>query len=165
MNDSPCHCSRRRSQSGRPQRCRSRRLVRTLRSPAIDAADIYLQSSRLQSWVLRMASSRMRNFPIDQALASGPSPVKRPLSDLDELQLPPWTAASARAITGGRTRGGPRRQRADDEAPLRAARPDREHRRRGQSRAATSGRRRGAAYHTTCEPIVTASSRCRTHST
>ena len=44
------------------------RLAGALHSPAIDAADIYFQSSRLQSWVLEDGIIKEGSFSIEQGV-------------------------------------------------------------------------------------------------
>ncbi|MGB5737225.1 MAG: metalloprotease TldD [Thiohalocapsa sp.] len=80
------------------------RLIGALRSPAIDAADIYFQSSRLQSWVLEDGIIKDGNFHIDQGAGiRAIAGEKTGFAYSDELQLPALeqAASAARAIAGG----------------------------------------------------------------
>jgi TldD protein len=80
------------------------RLIGALRSPAIDAADIYFQSSRLQSWVLEDGIIKDGNFHIDQgAGVRAIAGEKTGFAYSDELQFPALeqAASAARAIAGG----------------------------------------------------------------
>jgi TldD protein len=77
------------------------RLLGQLRSPSIDAADIYFQSSRLQSWVLEDGIIKDGNFNIEQgAGVRAVSGEKTGFAYSDELQLPALlqAAQAARAI-------------------------------------------------------------------
>jgi TldD protein len=77
------------------------RLLGQLRSPGIDAADIYFQSSRLQSWVLEDSIIKDGNFSIEQgAGVRAVSGEKTGFAYSDELQLPALlqAAQAARAI-------------------------------------------------------------------
>jgi len=77
------------------------RLIGQLRSPSIDAADIYFQSSRLQSWVLEDGIIREGSFSIEQgAGVRAVSGEKTGFAYSDELQLPALLQATqaARAI-------------------------------------------------------------------
>jgi TldD protein len=77
------------------------RLIGQLRSPSIDAADIYFQSSRLQSWVLEDGIIREGHFSIEQgAGVRAVSGEKTGFAYSDELQLPALLQATqaARAI-------------------------------------------------------------------
>jgi TldD protein len=77
------------------------RLLGQLRSPSIDAADIYFQSSRLQSWVLEDSIIKDGNFNIEQgAGVRAVSGEKTGFAYSDELQLPALlqAAQAARAI-------------------------------------------------------------------
>ncbi|MEJ2386958.1 MAG: metalloprotease TldD [Chromatiaceae bacterium] len=77
------------------------RLLGQLRSPSIDAADIYFQSSRLQSWVLEDSIIKDGNFDIEQgAGVRAVSGEKTGFAYSDELQLPALlqAAQAARAI-------------------------------------------------------------------
>ncbi|WP_295541685.1 metalloprotease TldD [uncultured Thiohalocapsa sp.] len=80
------------------------RLVGALHSPAIDAADIYFQSSRLQSWVLEDGIIRDGNFNIEQGAGlRAIAGEKTGFAYSDELQFPALAQAAeaARAIAGG----------------------------------------------------------------
>jgi TldD protein len=77
------------------------RLLGHLRSPSIDAADIYFQSSRLQSWVLEDGIIKDGNFNIEQgAGVRAVSGEKTGFAYSDELQFPALlqAAQAARAI-------------------------------------------------------------------
>ena len=77
------------------------RLLGQLRSPSIDAADIYFQSSRLQSWVLEDGIIKDGNFNIEQgAGVRAVSGEKTGFAYSDELQFPALlqAAQAARAI-------------------------------------------------------------------
>lgn len=79
------------------------RLVGALHSPAIDAADIYFQSSRLQSWVLEDGIIRDGNFNIEQGAGlRAIAGEKTGFAYSDELQFPALAQAAeaARAIAG-----------------------------------------------------------------
>jgi len=80
------------------------RLLGALHSPAIDAADIYFQSSRLQSWVLEDGIIRDGNFNIERGAGlRAISGEKTGFAYSDELQLPALeqAARAARAIASG----------------------------------------------------------------
>ena len=80
------------------------RLIGALHSPAIDAADIFFQSSRLQSWVLEDGIIKDGNFHIDQgAGVRAIAGEKTGFAYSDELQFPALeqAACAARAIAGG----------------------------------------------------------------
>ena len=84
------------------------RLVGALHSPAIDAADIYFQSSRLQSWVLEDGIIRDGNFNIEQGAGlRAIAGEKTGFAYSDELQFPALAQAAeaARAIAGGGSEG------------------------------------------------------------
>jgi len=84
------------------------RLIGALHSPAIDAADIYFQSSRLQSWVLEDGIIKDGNFHIDQgAGVRAIAGEKTGFAYSDELQFPALeqAASAARAIAGGGREG------------------------------------------------------------
>jgi TldD protein len=77
---------------------------RRLHSPAIDAADIYFQASRLQSWVLEDGIIKDGNFNIEQgAGVRAIAGEKTGFAYSDELQFPALeqAAVAARAIAGG----------------------------------------------------------------
>jgi TldD protein len=79
------------------------RLLGALHSPAIDAADIYFQSSRLQSWVLEDGIIRDGNFNIEQGAGlRAIAGEKTGFAYSDELQFPALAQAAdaARAIAG-----------------------------------------------------------------
>ena len=85
------------------------RLLGQLKSPTIDAADIYFQSSRLQSWVLEDGIIKDGNFSIEQGAGiRAVSGEKTGFAYSDELQLPILlkAAQAARAIarSGGEGR-------------------------------------------------------------
>ncbi|MCG6863167.1 MAG: metalloprotease TldD [Chromatiaceae bacterium] len=83
-------------------------LLENLRSPSIDAADIYFQSSRLQSWVLEDGIVKEGHFNIEQgAGVRAISGEKTGFAYSDELQLPALLQATqaARAIARGGTEG------------------------------------------------------------
>jgi TldD protein len=80
------------------------RLLGQLRSPSIDAADIYFQSSRLQSWVLEDGIIKEGNYNIEQgAGVRAISGEKTGFAYSDELELPALLQATqaARAIARG----------------------------------------------------------------
>jgi TldD protein len=84
------------------------RLIGALQSPAIDAADIYFQSSRLQSWVLEDGIIKDGNFHIEQGAGlRAVAGEKTGFAYSDELQFPALeqAAAAARAIAGGGREG------------------------------------------------------------
>jgi len=84
------------------------RLIGALQSPAIDAADIYFQSSRLQSWVLEDGIIKDGSFNIEQGAGlRAISGEKTGFAYSDELQLPALTQAAeaARAIAHGGRQG------------------------------------------------------------
>ena len=84
------------------------RLLGQLRSPSIDAADIYFQSSRLQSWVLEDGIIKEGNFNIEQgAGVRAISGEKTGFAYSDELQFPALLQATqaARAIARGGAEG------------------------------------------------------------
>ncbi len=84
------------------------RLIGALQSPAIDAADVYFQSSRLQSWVLEDGIIKDGNFHIEQGAGlRAVAGEKTGFAYSDELQFPALeqAAAAARAIAGGGREG------------------------------------------------------------
>jgi Predicted Zn-dependent proteases and their inactivated homologs len=85
------------------------RLVGALHSPAIDAADIYFQSSRLQSWVLEDGIIRDGNFYIEQGAGlRAIAGEKTGFAYSDELQFPglAQAAEAARPIPAAAVRAG-----------------------------------------------------------
>ena len=79
------------------------RLAGALHSPAIDAADIYFQSSRMQSWVLEDGIIRDGNFNIEQGAGlRAIAGEKTGFAYSDELAFPALAQAAeaARAIAG-----------------------------------------------------------------
>ncbi|MFD2113735.1 metalloprotease TldD [Thiorhodococcus fuscus] len=77
------------------------RLLATLASSSVDAADIYFQSSRLQSWVLEDGIIKDGNFSIEQGAGlRAISGEKTGFAYSDELQFPALAQAAeaARAI-------------------------------------------------------------------
>ncbi|MEA3274457.1 MAG: metalloprotease TldD, partial [Pseudomonadota bacterium] len=77
------------------------RLLGQLKSPTIDAADIYFQSSRLQSWVLEDGILKDGNFNIERGAGiRAVSGEKTGFAYSDELDLPALlqAAQAARAI-------------------------------------------------------------------
>ncbi|EGV30956.1 peptidase U62 modulator of DNA gyrase [Thiorhodococcus drewsii AZ1] len=77
------------------------RLLGTLASSSVDAADIYFQSSRLQSWVLEDGIIKDGNFSIEQGAGlRAISGEKTGFAYSDELQFPALAQAAeaARAI-------------------------------------------------------------------
>jgi TldD protein len=84
------------------------RLIGALQSPAIDAADVYFQSSRLQSWVLEDGIIKDGNFHIEQGAGlRAIAGEKTGFAYSDELQFPALAQAAeaARAIAGGGRQG------------------------------------------------------------
>ncbi|WP_296900655.1 metalloprotease TldD [Thiohalocapsa sp.] len=84
------------------------RLVGALHSPAIDAADVYFQSSRLQSWVLEDGIIRDGTFNIEQGAGlRAIAGEKTGFAYSDELGFPALTQAAeaARAIAGAGSEG------------------------------------------------------------
>jgi TldD protein len=84
------------------------RLLGQLRSPSIDAADIYFQSSRLQSWVLEDGIIKDGNFNIEQGAGiRAVSGEKTGFAYSDELQFPALlqAAEAARAIARAGSEG------------------------------------------------------------
>ncbi|MCF7985346.1 MAG: metalloprotease TldD [Thiohalocapsa sp.] len=84
------------------------RLVGALQSPAIDAADIYFQSSRLQSWVLEDGIIKDGSFNIEQGAGlRAVAGEKTGFAYSDELKFPALeqAAVAARAIAGGGRQG------------------------------------------------------------
>ena len=84
------------------------RLIGALQSPAIDAADVYFQSSRLQSWVLEDGIIKDGNFHIEQGAGlRAIAGEKTGFAYSDELQFPALAQAAeaARAIAGGGREG------------------------------------------------------------
>jgi TldD protein len=84
------------------------RLLGHLTSAAVDAADIYLQYSRLQSWVLEDGILKDGNFSIEQGAGlRAISGEKTGFAYSDELQLPALieAATAARAIARGGQEG------------------------------------------------------------
>jgi len=80
------------------------RLVGALHSPAIDAADIYFQSSRAQSWVLEDGIIKDGSFSIDQGAGlRAIAGEKTGFAYSDELRFPALeqAATAARAIAAG----------------------------------------------------------------
>ena len=80
------------------------RLLGQLSSPSIDAADIYFQSSRLQSWVLEDGIIKEGSYNIEQgAGVRAISGEKTGFAYSDELELPALLQATqaARAIARG----------------------------------------------------------------
>jgi TldD protein len=80
------------------------RLLGHLTSAAVDAADIYFQYSRLQSWVLEDGILKDGNFSIEQGAGlRAVSGEKTGFAYSDELQLPALieAATAARAIARG----------------------------------------------------------------
>jgi TldD protein len=77
------------------------RLLGQLKSPAVDAADVYFQSSRLQSWVLEDGIIKEGSFSIEQGAGiRAVSGEKTGFAYSDELQFPTLleAAQAARAI-------------------------------------------------------------------
>ncbi len=84
------------------------RLVGALHSPAIDAADIYFQSSRMQYWMLEDGIIRDGNFSIEQGAGlRAVAGEKTGFSYSDELTFPALSqaAGAARAIAAGGSEG------------------------------------------------------------
>jgi TldD protein len=84
------------------------RLLGKLRSTSIDAADIYFQSSRLQSWVLEDGIIKEGSFNIEHgAGVRAISGEKTGFAYSDDLELPALlqAAQAARAIARGGTEG------------------------------------------------------------
>jgi len=84
------------------------RLLGQLSSSSIDAADIYFQSSRLQSWTLEDGIIKEGNFNIEQgAGVRAISGEKTGFAYSDELELPALlqAAQAARAIARGGAEG------------------------------------------------------------
>jgi len=84
------------------------RLAGALHSPAIDAADIYFQSSRMQSWVLEDGIIRDGNFNIEQGAGlRAVAGEKTGFAYSDELAFPALAQAAeaARAIAGSGAEG------------------------------------------------------------
>jgi len=83
-------------------------LLGQLKSSSIDAADIYFQSSRLQSWVLEDGIIKEGSFNIEQGAGlRAISGEKTGFAYSDELQLPVLlqAAQAARAIARGGSEG------------------------------------------------------------
>jgi TldD protein len=77
------------------------RLIGALRSPRVDAADVYFQSSRLQSWTLEDGIIKDGHFNIERGAGlRAISGEKTGFAYSDELELPALTQAAeaARAI-------------------------------------------------------------------
>jgi TldD protein len=84
------------------------RLLGHLTSAAVDAADIYFQYSRMQSWVLEDGILKDGNFSIEQGAGlRAVSGEKTGFAYSDELQLPALieAATAARAIARGGQQG------------------------------------------------------------
>jgi TldD protein len=84
------------------------RLIGALHSPAIDAADVYFQSSRAQSWVLEDGIIKDAGYNIDQGAGlRAIAGEKTGFAYSDELRLPALeqAASAARAIAGGGHQG------------------------------------------------------------
>jgi len=84
------------------------RLLGQLKGPRINTADIYLQSRRLQSWVLEDGIIKEGNFSIERgAGVRAVSGEKTGFAHSDELQLPALLEATqtARAIARSGTEG------------------------------------------------------------
>jgi TldD protein len=84
------------------------RLIGLLHGPSIDAADIYFQCGRLQSWVLEDGIIKEGNFNIEQgAGVRAISGEKTGFAYSDELELPALlqAAQAARAIARGGAEG------------------------------------------------------------
>ncbi len=84
------------------------RLLGQLKGPHIDAADIYFQSRRLQSWILEDGIIKEGNFSIERgAGVRAVSGEKTGFAHSDELQLPALLEATqtARAIARSGTEG------------------------------------------------------------
>jgi TldD protein len=84
------------------------RLIGQLHGPSIDAADIYFQSSRMQSWVLEDGIIKEGNFNIEQgAGVRAVSGERTGFAYSDELELPALlqAAQAARAIARGGAEG------------------------------------------------------------
>ena len=84
------------------------KLLGQVSAPGIDAADIYFQSSRLQSWVLEDGIIKEGSFNIEQgAGVRAVSGEKTGFAYSDELQFPALMAAAraARAIARGGSEG------------------------------------------------------------
>ncbi|MBK1700887.1 metalloprotease TldD [Thiococcus pfennigii] len=84
------------------------RLCGALRAPAIDAADIYFQTSRLESWVLEDGIIKDGSFNIEQGAGfRAVSGEKTGFAYSDELHLPALeqAAQAARAIARGGQQG------------------------------------------------------------
>jgi TldD protein len=97
------------------------RLLGALHSPAIDAADIYFQSSRLQSWVLEDGIIRDGSFSIEQGAGiRAIAGEKTGFAYSDELQFPALALAAdaARAIAGSGAHGSVRTGNAALPVPL-----------------------------------------------
>jgi len=92
------------------------RLLGVLKGPGIDAADLYFQSSRFQSWVLEDGIIKEGSFNIEQGVGvRAVSGEKTGFAYSDELRLPALQQATqaARAIARG---GGEGRVRVADAA-------------------------------------------------
>ena len=83
------------------------RLLGQLSSPSIDAADIYFQSSRLQSWVLEDGIIKEGSFSIEQGPGCGPSAARKRVSPTPTSWSCPPSAGgqAARAIARGGAEG------------------------------------------------------------
>jgi TldD protein len=84
------------------------RLLGQLSSTALDAADIYFQSSRLQSWVLEDGIIKEGSFSIEQGVGfRAISGEKTGFAYSDDLRLPALSnaAGAARAIARGGSEG------------------------------------------------------------
>jgi TldD protein len=114
------------------------RLLGTLAGSAVDAADVYFQTSRLESWVLEDGIIKDGNFSIEQGAGlRAISGEKTGFAYSDELRFPALAQAAeaARAIArsgeGARVRIG---EVANKRQPLRFHESDREPARSGQDR-------------------------------
>jgi TldD protein len=84
------------------------RVMDQLLAPGIDAADLYFQSSRLESWVLEDGIIKEGNFNIEQGVgARAISGEKTGFAYTDEIRLPTLLEAghTARAIARGGQQG------------------------------------------------------------
>ena len=97
-------------------------LLEQLRHPAIDIADLYFQSSRLQSWVLEDGIIKQGNFSIEQGAGiRAVSGEKTGFAYSDELQVSSLlqAAQAARTIARSGSQGQAHIPAQSDQPPLR----------------------------------------------
>jgi TldD protein len=100
------------------------RLLGQLKTASVDAADIYFQSSRLQSWVLEDGIIKEGNFSIEQGAGiRAISGEKTGFAYSDELQFPTLLQAAQAARAIARSGGGSRIEVANSRPARRLYKP------------------------------------------